>query len=160
VHGDSADVIFQSEDYESAHASQLKANLRAALEELPAHPDLKPPAGPELEPEHRGVFVVGYVNGQAAASGGYREYPGDASGQTVEFVRLYVGPNSRRTGLGRALLIELEERALDDDYQRAVLPVGADQPAAQAMFEFLGYHRLPGEPDSLGRVYFGKQLDD
>lgn len=156
---DSADDLrFKAEDYTAAHAGQLLANVRAATEELPDHPDLKAPCGPELEPGSRGVFVVAYVNGQPGASGGYRTFPDDPSGDTVEFVRLYVRPAARRTGLGRALLTELEERAVDDEYKHAVLPVGADQPAAQAMFEFLGYHRLPTEPDAWGRLRYGKEL--
>jgi GNAT superfamily N-acetyltransferase len=152
------DVEFRAEGYTAAHAGPPWSNLRTATEELPDHPDRTPPLGRELEPRSRGIFVVVYVNGQPAASGGYRLYPGDVTGDTVEFVRLYVRPTARRTGLGRALLAELEDRAADDDYRLAVLPIGADQPAAQAMFEFLGYHRLPGQPDPWGRLHYGKDL--
>jgi GNAT superfamily N-acetyltransferase len=160
-YGQSDDVEFHAEDYTVALTGRaLSEQARTAAEELPDHPDLKAPSGPELESECRGAFVVGYVNGQPAASGGYRSYPEDESGETVEFVRLYVRPDARRTGLGRALLIELEERALDDGYQRAVLPVGIAQPAAQALFEFLGYRRLPGEPDAWGRVFYARDLPE
>jgi GNAT superfamily N-acetyltransferase len=156
-----ADTIeFRVEDYRAAHENQLFSSRAAARAELPGHPDLTPPTGPELEPAQRGVFIVGYINGQPAASGGYREFTEDTSGETVEFVRMYVRADSRRSGVGRALLIELEERAIDDDYRRAIMWVGLDQPAAQGMFELLGYRRVPGEPDSLGRVRVGKKLDD
>ena len=141
-----------------AHAGLLLANKWAAARELPDHPDNQPPLGSELEPRSRGIFVVAYIYGQAAASGGYRMFPGDPGEDTVEFVRLYVRPSARRHGLGRALLTELEELAIDDEYLRAVLPVSADNAPAQAMYEFLGYRRLPGEPDDWGRVHYGKDL--
>jgi GNAT superfamily N-acetyltransferase len=153
-------IEFRVEDYRTAHEGQLYSSRAAARRELPGHPDLTPPAGAELEIAQRGVFVVGYINGQPAASGGYREFPQDTSGETVEFVRMYVRADSRRSGVGRALLVELEERAVDDDYRRVVMWVGLDQPAALGMFELLGYRRVPGDSDSWGRIRVGKDLHD
>jgi GNAT superfamily N-acetyltransferase len=156
--GEQPEVVFQAEDYGEAHAERLAAMVCAATREMPGHPDLKPPVGQELDPPERGSFVVAYVNGQPGASGGYRTFAGDPSGDTVEFVRMYVRPDARRTGLGRALLVELEERALDDDYRWAVLDVDADQRSARALYEFLGYRPVPG--GSAGRVLYGKELTD
>jgi GNAT superfamily N-acetyltransferase len=154
------DIEFRAEDYTPARAGLPLFNARATAEELPEHPDLSAPCGSELEPGCRGIFVVGYVNGRPAASGGYREFPADPTAETVEFVRLHVRSTTRRTGLGRALLTELEERARDDKYRRAVLPLGADQRGAQVLFELLGYRRVPGEPDAWGRVRYGRELTD
>lgn len=154
------DVVFRAEDYAAAHAGPLLPLVKAAHDELPKHPDLLPPPGKELLPENRGVFVVAYVNGRAAASGGYQTFDGDADAETVEFVRLYVGPHARRTGIGRALLVELEERALDDDYRWAVLPVAPQQRAAQGLYEYLGYHRFDGGEDKSGRLLYRKELKD
>jgi GNAT superfamily N-acetyltransferase len=152
------DIEFRAENCTPVHAGLPLFNAWVTAEEPPDHPDLKAPCGSELEPGCRGIFVVGYVNGLPAACGGYREFPADPTAETVELVRLHVRSATRHTGLGRALLTELEERALDDEYLRAVLPLGADQRAAQELFELLGYHRVPGEPDAWGRVRYGKEL--
>jgi len=143
-----------------AHESVLVLMAELATAEMPGHPDLKPPDGPELEPSHRGLFVVAYLNGQPAASGGYRAFPGDPSGDTAEFVRMYVRPGARRSGLGRKLLEELEELARDDDYRYAVLEVGAEQHGAQALYEIRGYRRIPGERDREGRRTYRKELPE
>ncbi|HEX4359918.1 MAG TPA: GNAT family N-acetyltransferase [Pseudonocardia sp.] len=145
-------------DYGAAHETVLRHMAELANAEMPGHPDLKPPEGPELEPEYRGVFVVAYINGQPAASGGYRTFPGDPTAETAEFVRMYVRPGARRSGVGRALLAELEELAREDDYRYALLEVGAEQRGAQALYEIRGYRRIPNEGDKAGRHTYLKVL--
>jgi ribosomal protein S18 acetylase RimI-like enzyme len=73
---------------------------------------------------------------------------------------MYVRPGSRRSGVGRALLSELEELARDDDYHHAVLGVAAEQRGAQALYEIRGYRRVPGEQDPQGRYTYLKDLPD
>jgi ribosomal protein S18 acetylase RimI-like enzyme len=153
-------VVFQAQDYDEANSGPLDSLVRAATDELPGHPDLKPPVGPELDPSRRGIFVVAYVHGQPVASGGYRIFPGDPTGETVELVQLYVSPAARRTGLGRALLVELEELARDDEYRRVVLAVGAEQHAAHGLYEFLGYRRVLSGERRRTHLLYGKDLDD
>lgn len=158
---DRPDVEFRAVDYGDAHGGLLAAAADAARAELPGHPDLEAPPGPELEPSNRGIFVVAYLNRQPAASGGYRTFPGDPTGGTAEIVRMYVRPGSRGAGLGKALLTELEERAWDDDYQRVVLHMGDGQPAAKALYEVFGYRLIPGlspDPGPGGRQTYGKDL--
>ena len=147
-------------DYAAAHETVLVLMAQLANAELPGHPDLKPPEGPELEPERRGLFVVGYINGEPVVSGGYRTYPGDPSGQTAEFVRMYVRPGARRSGVGRALLAELEELAREDDYRYVVLEVSVEQQGAQALYEVKGYRRISGEREQQGRLAYRKTLSD
>jgi GNAT superfamily N-acetyltransferase len=147
-------------EYRAARQGVLRLMAELAGAELPGHPDLELPEGTELEPAGRGLFVIAYVNGQPAASGGYRTYPGDPSGATAEFVRMYVRPGSRRSGVGRALLSELEELARDDDYRHAVLGVAAEQRGAQALYEIRGYRRVPGDQDPQGRYTYLKDLPD
>ncbi|MDT7599016.1 MAG: hypothetical protein QOK26_1093 [Pseudonocardiales bacterium] len=147
-------------EYRAARQGVLRLMAELAGAELPGHPDLALPESTELEPASRGLFVIAYVNGQPAASGGYRTYPGDPSGETAEFVRMYVRPGSRRSGVGRALLSELEELARDDDYHHAVLGVAAEQRGAQALYEIRGYRRVPGEQDAQGRYTYLKDLPD
>jgi ribosomal protein S18 acetylase RimI-like enzyme len=147
-------------DYAAAHETVLVLMAQLATAELPGHPDLKPPESPELEPENRGLFVVGYMNGEPVVSGGYRTYPGDPSGQTAEFVRMYVRPGARRSGVGRALLAELEELAREDDYRYTLLEVGVEQQGAQALYEIKGYRRVPSEREREGRLTYRKELAD
>lgn len=156
-------MVFKTLDYSDAHASLLVAMADAARAELPGHPDLEPPAGPELEPKNRGIYLVAYVNRQPAASGGYRTFPGDPSGNTAEIVRMYVRPGSRGSGVGRALLTELEERAWEDDYRRVVMHLSEGQLAAKALYEIFGYRLIPGlspDPGPGGRQTYGKYLPD
>jgi ribosomal protein S18 acetylase RimI-like enzyme len=147
-------------DYAAAHDTVLVLMAELATAELPGHAELKPPEGPELEPENRGLFVVGYMNGEPVVSGGYRTYAGDPSGQSAEFVRMYVRPGARRSGVGRALLAELEELAREDDYRYALLEVGVEQQGAQALYEIRGYRRVPGEREREGRLTYRKELSD
>ncbi|HEY2204818.1 MAG TPA: GNAT family N-acetyltransferase [Pseudonocardia sp.] len=153
-------VVFRPQEYHAAHASVLLAMAEAAAGELPGHPDLVPPLGDELTPAGRGLFVVAYVNGEPRGSGGYRTYPGDPGGDTVELVRMYVRPGTRRAGLGRALLAELEALAVDEGYLRAVIEAGEGQRGAQVLYRLTGYHPLPGDRGAPGRVRYGKELAD
>ncbi|WP_051581451.1 GNAT family N-acetyltransferase [Pseudonocardia acaciae] len=158
---DRTEIEFRAVDYGDAHAGLLAAAADAARAELPGHPDLEAPPGDELEAQNRGTFVVAYLNGQPSASGGYRMFPHDPTGSTAEIVRMYVRPGSRGSGLGRALLRELEERAWDDDYERVVLHLGDAQPAAKALYEVFGYRLIPGlspDPWPGGRQTYGKDL--
>jgi ribosomal protein S18 acetylase RimI-like enzyme len=147
-------------DYAAAHETVLVLMAELATAELPGHPDLKPPEGPELDPENRGLFVVGYMNGEPVVSGGYRTYSGDPSGQTAEFVRMFVRPGARRSGVGRALLAELEELAREDDYRYALLEVGVEQQGAQALYEIKGYRRIASGREREGRLTYRKELPD
>ncbi|MEO8688529.1 MAG: GNAT family N-acetyltransferase [Solirubrobacteraceae bacterium] len=67
--------------------------------------------GPSAEPSDftppRGTFLLAYEHDQAVACGGLKTLgPGVA-----EVKRMYVVPRARRRGVGRALLIALEDHA-------------------------------------------------
>ena len=153
-------IEFRILDYGEAHATVLLPMAEKAGDELPGHADLKPPDGAELDAAERGAFVVAYVAGRPAASGGYRTYPADPSGDSAELVRMYVHPGARRSGVGRALLRELEEMAREDDYRAMVLQVAAEQKAAQTLYEITGYRGLPGEPRDAGIRTYRKELSE
>jgi GNAT superfamily N-acetyltransferase len=144
-------------DYAAAHETVLVLRSHMASAELSGRPDLKPPEGPELEPERRGVYLVGYLNGEPVACGGYRIYPGDPSGETAELVRMYVRPGAR-AGVGRVLLAELEERARDDDYRYAILEIHAEQHGPQALYEVKGYRRVPSAREREGWLTYHRDL--
>ena len=88
----------------------------------------------ELSPPGGG-FVVLWDGGRAIAGGGLKRLGDDA----CEIKRMYVVPEARGRGLGRALLEALEALARDLGYDVARLDTGAEQPGAQRMYERAGY---------------------
>ena len=93
----------------------------------------------------RGTFVVGYLDGVAAACGGWRVReagPGFAAGD-AELKRMYVVPAWRGRGLSRVLLAELERRAVAAGLRRLVLETGLRQPEAIGLYMSSGYVEIP-----------------
>jgi GNAT superfamily N-acetyltransferase len=97
------------------------------------------PAGPSARPEELsppgGGFLVLLQDGRAVAGGGVKRL----DEQACEIKRMYVVPDARGRGLGRALLEALEELARDLGYTVARLDTGAKQPGAQRLYERSGY---------------------
>ncbi|MGH3978822.1 MAG: GNAT family N-acetyltransferase [Pseudonocardiaceae bacterium] len=94
----------------------------------------------------RGVFVVGYVGGEAVACGGWRARDGDEPDfhdGDAEIKRMYVVPAARGRGLSRELLVDLERRAMDAGRRRIVLETGIKQPEALRLYASAGYTRIP-----------------
>lgn len=117
---------------------------RALYPELFAHgapwPGNPPTAG-------RGVYLVAYTDGKPSACGALRSI--DA--ETVEVRRLFVTAAARRRGLARAMLLDLERRAAALGYAVMRLETGNRQLAAIALYESLGFKRIPP---------FGQYADD
>jgi len=95
--------------------------------------ELYPPEqrfGPNLKTEHledgRGTFLVARDGGTAVGCGAVRVL--DAA--TAEVKRMYVEPDRRGTGVGRAVLDQLEAAALRLGVRRLVLETGVHQKAA------------------------------
>ncbi|HEX6347523.1 GNAT family N-acetyltransferase [Umezawaea sp.] len=94
----------------------------------------------------RGYFVVGYLDGEPVACGGWRAHDeaeepllaGDA-----EIKRMYVVDAARGRGLARAVLADLERSAAEAGRKRLVLETGAVQPEAIALYRSSGYERMP-----------------
>ena len=99
--------------------------------------------GPSARPEELsppgGGFVVLIDDGRAVAGGGVKRLDDRA----CELKRMYVVPDARGRGLGRALLAALEDLARDLGYAVARLDTGAKQPEAQAMYQRAGYAPVP-----------------
>jgi GNAT superfamily N-acetyltransferase len=83
----------------------------------------------------QGTFLVGYLDGAAVASGGWRR----RDGATVEIKRMYVVPAARRRGYACVMLAELERSAAAAGYREVVLESGAAQPEALRLYESCGY---------------------
>ena len=106
--------------------------------------------------EPLGTFVMGYVEGDPAAMGGWRRRGADA-----EIKRMYVRPPYQRRGLARAVLACLERSASAARVSRLVLETGLEQPEAIALYRSSGYSDI--EPfgfyaDSSLSVHLGKSL--
>jgi GNAT superfamily N-acetyltransferase len=117
-------------------ARRLVAAMLAEIGDL-YDPSLGPmtEATPEqLSPPHGG-FVVLEDRGRAIAGGGVRRL----DERVCEIKRMYVVPEARGRGAGKALLDALEALARDLGYAVARLDTGPRQPAAQRMYEHAGY---------------------
>jgi GNAT superfamily N-acetyltransferase len=82
-----------------------------------------------------GLFLVGFVGSEPVASGGFRRHEDGVA----EIKRMYVVEDHRGIGLARRMLVELESRATQAGYRRAVLVTGLAQPEAIALYQSSGY---------------------
>ncbi len=115
--------------------SQLNAELSATYtEEGTTHFRLDA----EEVAEGRGVFLVAYDDNQPSGCGALRKL--DES--TVEIKRMYVAPETRGRGVGRAVLNALEKEARNLGATRIVLETGARQKVASALYESDGFERI------------------
>lgn len=115
------------------------------------------PTHPEHFTPPDGTFLVAHSNGRAVGCGGIRR----VDGRTAEIKRMYVVPERRANGIGRALLGELELWAGAAGYERIILESGTAQPDACALYESSGYDRV--EPygvwkDSPESICYAKDL--
>jgi GNAT superfamily N-acetyltransferase len=85
-----------------------------------------------------GLFLVGYLDGEGVACGGWRSHGSDA-----ELKRMYVRSNARRGGLAREMLAELERTAAAAGHHRMILETGSKQPEAVALYRAAGYADVP-----------------
>ena len=88
----------------------------------------------EMVPPH-GLFLVGYEDGAAIASGGLRRLEDGV----CEIKRMYVAPGARSRGVGRALLEALEDAARGLGYERVRLDAGPEQRHSRVLFAATGY---------------------
>jgi putative acetyltransferase len=100
--------------------------------------------GPYVEPA--GTLLVARIGGRPAGVLGLQAVPEDARALGVgaesfgELKRLYVRPEYRRNGVGRALMKRAEDEARARGYRSLVLTTSAEMmPLAQALYDSLGY---------------------
>jgi len=92
-------------------------------------------------------FLVGRVEGQAVACGGYRPLaPGVA-----EIKRMFVAREHRGRGYSKAILTTLERMARENGYEAVRLETRSKQMAAIALYEKLGYVRIPNYGSYVGK---------
>ncbi|MEO6881644.1 MAG: GNAT family N-acetyltransferase [Mycobacteriaceae bacterium] len=95
-----------------------------------------------------GGFLLGRLDGQAVAMGGWRARDADGEGLGVrdgdaELKRMYVLPAAQRRGLARAVLAELEGGARAAGRARMILETGIEQPEAMSLYASAGYAPTP-----------------
>jgi GNAT superfamily N-acetyltransferase len=112
-----------------------------------------------------GCFVVGYVDAEPVACGGWRERRAGESpvlrDGDAEVKRMYVTAAHRGRGHARAVLAELERTAAAAGLARIVLETGTRQPEAIALYASSGYEPMPAfghYADEEESRYFTKPL--
>lgn len=100
-----------------------------------------------------GRFLVGYEDGRAVAIGGVRRH----GGGICEIKRMYVVPDARSRGVGRALLAALEDAGRDLGYERVRLDAGAAQEHSRALFAKVGYREIAPYNGNHIAVFFGEK---
>ena len=103
------------------------------------------------------TFLAAFVAGEVVGCGAVKRTPE----RYGEIKRMYVEPEVRGRGVGRALVHALESDLLAHGFDVARLETGTRQPEALALYERCGYVRIPpfGDyPDDPLSVFFEKRL--
>ncbi len=149
--------VIEQREYTDADVVRLVAEVQQEYVVRYGGPDDQVVNEGDFAPPN-GVFLVGRLDGDPVAMGGWRF----VDGSIAEIKRMYVAERARRRGLARRLLAELERRATAAGATRLILNTGTEQPEALALYEACGY--LPAPPyghyaeAELARFY-GKDLN-
>lgn len=102
-----------------------------------------------------GIFLVVRLDGASVGCGGFkRDGPGIAY-----LKRMWIAPEARGLGLGKRLLLELEERARNAGYGKVRLETEKTLTEAQALYRASGYVEVPPFNDELyAHHWFEKTL--
>lgn len=112
---------------------------------------------PERFGAPEGAFVLLLRDGKPIAGGAFMRY----DETTAEFKRVWTDRDHRRQGLARKVLVELEERALRQGYQKIYLTTGFRQPEARELYLQTGYTALfdlDADPEAIQILAFEKVL--
>lgn len=132
---------------EVARADILSAEVGALIVELNAELSaLYPEPGAthfRLDPTEvapgRGAFLIARIDGRPVGCGAVRLLEGGEA----EIKRMYVAPQVRGKGFGRAVLDHLEAEARKLGARRLVLETGTRQKAAILLYERAGFTQIP-----------------
>jgi GNAT superfamily N-acetyltransferase len=153
------DIEIRPTRYLAPVAQRLAAAAIAELAGRYGGPgDNTPVEAMEFDPPEGGFFVA-WRAGEPVGCAGWRSHPGDRG--TAELKRMYVAPSARAAGVATALLAAVEESAADQRRTRLILECGDRQPEAIALYEKLGYARIPDfghYKDAPGVRSYGRDL--
>ncbi len=118
----------RARDLESAYLAEMVA--RYGGQPGPVHAQ-------EFEPPD-GCFALASIGDAPVGCGGYRRLGPDVA----ELKRMFVVAPARGGGVGRRLLVFLEERARAAGYRESRLETGSEQPEAIALYVSAGYRPI------------------
>ncbi len=85
------------------------------------------------------VFVIARRDGKAVGCGVVRPLDGPVG----EVKRVFVQPECRRMGIARRIMAMLEDQGLRNGFTTLRLETGPEQPESVALYESLGYRKIP-----------------
>ncbi len=138
-------------DYFAMRAETFPPALGEYSPKFPTPADFIPPAG---------VFLLVVDGGEDIGCGGVRRVDGAADdGVRFEIKHLWIDPRAQGRGLGRALLAELERRAVELGATELVLDTNASLAAAGALYRSSGYTNIPPYNDNPNATdWFAKSI--
>jgi GNAT superfamily N-acetyltransferase len=86
--------------------------------------------------------VVAYDHLMPVACGAFRPI----NETTIEIKRMYTIPSIRNRGIGKNILIKLEDWARREGFTVSILETGINQPEAISAYQKSGYTRIPNFP--------------
>ncbi len=123
----------------TAYVAEIAGRMAAGFD-----PSRSSPPGPEDFDPPQGVFLLATLDGSAVGCGALRTL-GPGIG---EIRRMFVSPGARGTGLGRQILLALEEEARRRGHHTLRLDTSEELAEAQALYEAAGYVRVPAYNDN------------
>lgn len=143
-------LVIRESSYDHADAVELTEMAQDYYRQIYGGPDSSPIDAQEFTPP-RGAFLIGYLEGQAVAMGGWRflteGQPTEVTRPTeavrpVEIKRMFVRHQERGLGIGSRILRELEARAVESGADWALLQTGQPQVDAVALYRRSGYREV------------------
>lgn len=147
--------VLEQRPYTDADVQALVAQVQQEYVVRYGGPDRAAVDPAEFAPPN-GIFLVGLIDGEPVAMGGWRRM----TATRAELKRMYVAAPARRRGLARQILTELEARAAAAGIVELVLNTGLEQPEAVALYEAAGYRPVRGfgyYADAPRALFYGKQ---
>jgi len=138
-------------------AQQLRAELMDDLARRYGGEGDATPVDPVQFSPPDGGFLVAWVDGRPVGCVGWRS----RSTGEAELKRMWVAPDARSRGVGKALLRAVEDSARAAGRRRMVLETGVEQPEAIGLYVAAGYQPVPAfghYRDHPGSRYFGRDL--
>lgn len=143
---DSPDARSALEQYVAELDRRFPTGFDTSRAAPPAPGDFTPPAG---------VFLLVRLDAAVVACGALRR---DGAG-AGEVRRMWVSPETRGKGIGRALLEALESHAREMGCERVRLDTAAELSEAKSLYASAGYVEIPAYNDNpYAKHWFEKQL--
>jgi putative acetyltransferase len=138
--GNNREIIIRRYDILSSVAQELIAALNAELsKQYPEEGATHFRLDPDEVAEGNGAFLVALCNNEPIGCGAVRRIE-EGSG---ELKRMYVHPQARGLGIGRALLAALEAEAQALGLTRLLLETGTRQTEALGLYRQAGFSDIP-----------------